>query len=169
MNRRRMLMGTDRWAKEPLILYDGSANGYLSVVLNGAYSDKALTRKEVGIMSNVWTTGESWSIYIEDVKKYKTLYMTYKNLHSLAEPDEECYKDFGIATDENYGVSAGNLSSESGDFSVFAKLSGYGTSESTVSLKVEKLEGKKQLSMDSKFTFSGGSSTGIEIKKIWLE
>lgn len=138
MERRRMMMGGPGWAKEPFIIFEGA-----------------------------WNTGESWSRYIDDVTRYRTLKMTYRNIYYAS--DEELYKDFGIVTDENFGKNADELKSESGDYSVYERLSAADSGTKTVSLDIEKLKGKKQLSMRSRFVFSGGETTGIKVSKIWME
>lgn len=173
MNRRRMMFGS-RWASEPLIVYDGSANvkGTLTwqINLNNGFKDKELTNKQweqYSVYGELRFGSDGAEIYVADVTKYRKLCMTYRNIDSTQE--EGADKDFGVAKDENYGRPAKNLSADRGSYDVYKKLSGYGTGFSTVELDIENLEGKKMIGFDPKFEFDDGESTGIIVHKIWLE
>ena len=174
MNRRRMMMSS-RWASEPLIIYDGSANvkGTLTwqINLNNGFKDKELTNKQweqYSIYGELRFGKDGAELYLSDVTKYRKLCMTYRNIDSTQE--EGVDKDFGVAKDENYGKSAGSLDGNYGSYDVYAKLSGYGTGFSTVELNIENLEGKKMIGFDPKFEFTDDEANeGIIVQKIWLE
>ena len=173
MNRRRMMMSS-RWASEPLIIYDGSANvkGTLTwqINLNNGFSNKELTDKQWAPISDYGELRFSKNgaeIYVADVTKYRKLCMTYRNIDSTQE--EGADKDFGVAKDENYGRPAKNLSADRGSYDVYKKLSGYGTGFSTVELNIENLEGKKMIGFAPKFQFTDDGNEGIIVQKIWLE
>ena len=176
MNRRRMMISS-RWASEPLIIYDGSANvkGTLTwqINLNNGFKDKELTNKQweqYSIYGGLRFGKDGAEVYLEDVTRYKKLCMTYSNINSVAAEHSSSYKDFGVAKDENYGKSAGSLDGNYGSYDVYAKLSGYGTRQKTVELNIENLEGKKMIGFDPKFEFTDDETNeGIIVQKIWLE
>ena len=176
MNRRRMMFGS-RWASEPLIVYDGSANvkGTLTwqINLNNGFKDKELTNKQweqYSVYGELRFGDDGAEVYLEDVTRYKKLCMTYSNINSVATEHSSSYKDFGVAKDENYGKSAGSLDGNYGSYDAYAKLSGYGTGFSTVELNIENLEGKKMIGFDPKFEFTDDEANeGIIVQKIWLE
>ena len=174
MNRRRMMMSS-RWASEPLIVYDGSANvkGTLTwqINLNNGFKDKELTNKQweqYSVYGELRFGSDGAEVYLEDVTRYKKLCMTYRNINSVANESSSAHKEFGVAKDKNYGKAAKNLNGYNDDYDVYAKIPGYGYS-GTVELNIENLEGKKMIGFDPKFEFDDGESTGIIVHKIWLE
>ncbi len=175
MNRRRRMMFGGRWASEPLIVYDGSANVKDTLAwqinLNNGYKDAKLTNKQwkkYSVYGELRFGKDGAELYLSDVTKYRKLCMTYQNINSTAE--EGADKDFGVAKDENYGIPAKNLSADRGSYDVYKKLSGYGTGFSTVELNIENLEGKKMIGFDPKFGFTDDEANeGIIVHKIWLE
>lgn len=173
--RRRMMMAGGRWAKEPLIVYDGTKNttntssAITYINLNNGYADKDLTETRVDTIIGrykSWETDGSWSVFLKDVKKYKTLKITYKNLDDAG--DDYYFRHFGIVKDSKYGTTASSL--DENNFAVYTELSGEGTSYTTVSIDIEALSGRKQLAMNAVDYFdASGVEPGITVIRIWME
>lgn len=168
-------MGINRWATEPLVIYDGTANttntssAITYINLNNGYADKDLTETRVKYvigLNKPWETDGSFSVFLKEVKKYRKLFITYKNLNDAG---KDYYKSFfGIVKDGKYGTEASSL--DDGDFSVYAEISGKGTTTKTVSIDIEELSGTKQLAMNAVDDFdASGVEPGIRITKIWME
>lgn len=84
MNRRRLMLGEDRWAKKPLVIFDLSSGPVFEYVkMNGAYfipfpsfSDEKDNKFYGG--NGYHSLAHQASIFLEDVTKYKKLVVTAK-------------------------------------------------------------------------------------------
>ena len=84
MNRRRLMLGEDRWAKEPLVIFDLSSGPVFDYVkMNGAYFLPAPIfpdekRNTFYGGSGYYSLGHKDSLFLEDVTKYRKLVVTAK-------------------------------------------------------------------------------------------
>ena len=90
MNRRRLMLGEDRWAKEPLVIFDLSSGPVFgNVKMNGAYflpipvfPDKPVSpdKKDNTFYggNGYYSLGHQDSIFLEDVTKYRKFVVTAK-------------------------------------------------------------------------------------------
>lgn len=163
MNRRRLMLGEDRWAKEPLVIFDlssGPVFGY--VKMNGAYylpSPWLPSEKQNSFngMYGHYSLGHQDSIFLEDVTKYRKFVVTGK----WERIPSEGTASIGFMKKENGDKFGGSYE--------IVKNVGPSSSQSTYTFDIKNLEGLQKFRMECNFVFSDDGHSTFQIIKMVLE
>ena len=163
MNRRRLMLGEDRWAKEPLVVFDLSSGPVFgNVKMNGAYylpSPMLPSEKQNSFngMYGHYSLEHQDSIFLEDVTKYRKFVVTgkWKRIPS------EGTASIGFMKKEN-GDKFG------GSYEIVKNVSP-SSSQSTYTFDIKNLEGLQKFRMECNFVFSDDGYSTFQIIKMVLE
>lgn len=159
--RRRTLLASS--PLKPLIIYNGDIvqNGwrYYAKLLNG-YFDWNFSQQQTQSDRTVWKT-EKFTIYLPEVKRYKTLNLICKNNDTFSY--EKDYKCFGVKKDSEWSNNHTSISC----FDRYKEIRINSYIEQTISIDISSWKGRMQIAFGTYFTSSDDASTNI--LKIWLE
>lgn len=164
--RRRMMMLGERWAKEPLVVFEFNGLSYGAVYMNGAYTDKELTKNYIGNTISSYSISGNGSIYFADVTKYRTLTVEAK-FNKATSYDDPGEMSLGILKSEYYD-SGNNFNYENGDFAVGKSVGVVSENKKTYTFDISKLKGKQRFFVNFHFTF-GDYEPAFVMYKIVLE
>ena len=161
--RRRTLLASPPPLK-PLIIYNGDIvpNGwrYYAKLLNG-YFDWNFSQQQTPSDQTVWKT-EKFTIYLPEVKRYKTLNLICKNNDIFSY--EKDYKCFGVKKDSEWSNNRTFISC----FDRYKEIRISNSREQTISIDISGWKGRMQIAFGTYFT-SSGNDVSTNILKIWLE
>ena len=161
--RRRTLLASP--PLKPLIIYNGdivpdSMWGYKAKLLNG-YFDWNFSQQQTPSDRTVWKT-ENFTIYLPEVKRYKTLNLICKNNDTFSY--EKNYKCFGVKKDSEWNNKRTSISC----FDRYKEIRINDSREQTISIDISSWKGRMQIAFGTYFT-SSGNDVSTNILKIWLE
>lgn len=161
--RRRTLLASP--PLKPLIIYNGDIvpDGrwrYKAKLLNG-YFDWNFSQQQTPSDQTVWKT-EDFTIYLPEVKRYKTLNLICKNNDTFS--PEKNYKCFGVKKDSEWSNNRTSISC----FDRYKEISISNRREQTISIDISSWKGRMQIAFGTYFT-SSGDDISTNILKIWLE
>ena len=163
MNRRRLMLGEDRWAKEPLVVFDLSYGPVFgNVKMNGAYFLSAPIFPDK--KNNTFYGGNGYyslehqdSIFLEDVTKYRKFVVTGK----WERIPSEGTASIGFMKKENGDKFGGSYE--------IVKNVCPSSSQSTYTFDIKNLEGLQKFRMECNFVFSDDGHSTFQIIKMVLE
>ena len=161
--RRRALLASSPPLK-PLIIYNGDIVpsgmwNYNAKLLNG-YFDWNFSQQQTPSDPTVWKT-EKFTIYLPEVKRYKTLNLICKNNDTFSY--EKDYKCFGVKKDSEWN----NYSTSIACFDRYRQIRINDSREQTISIDISSWKGRMQIAFGTYFT--SGDDVSTNILKIWLE